>query len=98
MQVRFAPKATVGLKKEPRQTGPPVGRASSAGLHRVVAAQPPITGLDCPTTPKVELALRSSVMTVTKECISTGVFVLVGQLSSKAVSAMRRRWCMTLLG
>jgi hypothetical protein len=28
----------------------------------------------------------------------TAVFVVVGQLSSKAMSAMRRRWCMTLLG
>jgi len=27
--VRFAPNATVGLKKEPRQAGPPVSRASS---------------------------------------------------------------------
>ena len=28
----------------------------------------------------------------------TAVFVVVGQLPSKAMSAMRRRWCMTLLG
>ena len=68
--VRFAPKVMVGIKKEPRQAGPPVGRASSAGLHRVIAAQRPITGLDCPTAPKVELALRPSVTTITKECIS----------------------------
>jgi hypothetical protein len=36
----------------------------------VIAAQRPTGGLDRPTTPKVAVALSSSVMTITKERIS----------------------------
>jgi len=71
MHVRFAPKATVGSKKNPAKWGHPLAGLvqHSAGLHGVVAAQRP-TGLGHPTNPKVTLALRSSVTTITKERIS----------------------------
>jgi hypothetical protein len=46
----------------------------SAGLYRVIAAQRPTAGLDRPTIPKVVLALRLSVMTITKERISPPSF------------------------
>jgi hypothetical protein len=59
-------------KRNPARGHPLAGLVQhSAGLHGVIAAQQPTVGLDRPTTPKVALALRSSVMTITKERIFT---------------------------
>src|SRR5262249_4571006 len=96
MPVRSAPKATAGTTKR----GHPLAGLvqHSAGLRGVIAAQRPITGLDRPTNPKVALALRSSVTTITKERISPPSSYWSANLSSKAMSDMRRRKFNTLLG
>ena len=58
-------KRRLASKKNPAKRGHPVAGLVQhcAGLHVVIAAQRPITGLDRPTSPKVALALRSSVTT-----------------------------------
>jgi hypothetical protein len=64
-------KRPLASKRNPARGHPLAGLVQhSAGLHGVIAAQRPTAGLDRPTIPKLALALRSSVMAITKERIS----------------------------